>query len=305
MRAWAAEFRRGRCLTVAALLLLVSVAEIATGAARAAAAEPVTASHCGAVVTGEAGSQVLLAPDAVTDQVAALLGPLDLLGVLAARFREEWQAQPPLPVGSVPSGEAVIPGDRVAESVVRRVGELPLLAPVLDALVSAVRDVLGRTCSLIVRGERPGGPDGSDGAGGGNGIDGGDDSGEAVPAPAGSARGGPGSEPRPGVWDRDPGGAPPEYSIVDDGARLGVPGLLVSPDGLTFDARTGRAPGFGILDAETESGRETPSRHAGTALALRTDDADIHVPVVVAVLVLTLVSTQLIRVWTIRGTRRG
>lgn len=117
----------------------------------AVAAEPVIAPSCWSTVEGAPGQPVLLNPASVTEPVARALAGLDVLGVLTPAFRAAWAHTAPIPVGTVPEGRTEIAGTRIAEAVIARLGEIPVLGPVLEQLGSALRSTLASVCSILFR----------------------------------------------------------------------------------------------------------------------------------------------------------
>lgn len=251
-----------------------------------AAEGPVTAAGCSATVTGVPGEQVALAPASVTDPVVSALSGLDPLGVLTGAFRSIWATTAPVPVGTVPVGEAEIPGTRIADAVVARLGDLPVLAPVLTPLVSTVRGSLASLCGILVRGEVPGAPAGSS------------PTAPSHPAPLGAAGGSPdGGTPVAGrQWTL----APVPGSTPGGGAVFGtpIPGQLPG-DGFPASAGSG-VPQAGsgapvVLDARRSAGSaETLAAPRGDALSW---------PVLAAILLLAAVAAQLVRRWGFRRPR--
>lgn len=110
---------------------------------------------CQSTVDGQPGQQVTLAPTAVADPVAKALSGVDPLGLLAAPFRATWGAMPPIPLGAVPAGQGAITGDQIADAVTARLGQIPLLGPVLPSLTPAVRGVVAPLCGIVTRGALP------------------------------------------------------------------------------------------------------------------------------------------------------
>ncbi|MGV9362585.1 hypothetical protein [Amycolatopsis sp. NPDC003731] len=266
-------------LTAAALTLVF------TSPTSALAAEaPVTVAECSATVTGVPGKQLALAPASVTEPVVSALSRLDPLGVLTGTFRSLWAGTAPIPLGTVPAGQAVISGTRIADAVVARLGELPVLAPVLAPLVSTVRASLAPLCSIVVRGEAPGAPPADSPAT------------PANPTPPGAAGGSPdGGTPIAGrQWTI----AAVPGSTAGGGAVFGtpIPGQLPGagfPAGAEVPQAGGQAPV--VLDARRSAGSaETLAAPRGDALSW---------PVLAGILLLAAVSAQLVRRWGFRRPR--
>jgi hypothetical protein len=266
------------------------VALVLPGPAPAAAAEaPVTATACSATVSGAPGAQLLLAPAAVTEPVVSALSGLDPLGVLTGTFRSLWAGTAPIPLGTVPAGQAEIPGARIADAVVTRLGELPVLAPVLAPLVSTVRSSLAALCGIVVRGEVPG-----------------------APAPAPPA----GSPATPGLPSPLPGasGGSPEVGTPIAGRQwtiAAVPGSTPGGSAVFGTPVPGQLPGNGFpvgteppqADGQVPVVLDAP-RSAGSAEALAAPRGDtLSWPVLAGILLLAGVSAQLVRRWGYRRPR--
>ncbi|WIX98853.1 hypothetical protein QRX60_32975 [Amycolatopsis mongoliensis] len=245
-----------------------------------------TAAGCSATVTGVPGQPVALTPASVTEPLTSALSGLDPLGVLTSAFRTVWATTAPIPVGTVPVGQAEIPGARIADAVVARLGELPVLAPVLTPLVSTVRGSLAALCGIVVRGQVPGAPPATAPAP------------PADPAPpagtGGLAAGGTPVEGRQWTIAAVPGPA------SSGGAVFGtpIPGQLPG-DGFPASAGSG-VPQAGsgapvVLDARRAAGSADP-------LAAPQRDA-LSWPVMAAILLLAAVAAQLVRRWGLRAGR--
>jgi hypothetical protein len=240
----------------------------------------VTVAECSATVTGVPGAQLALAPASVTEPVVSALSGLDPLGVLTGTFRSLWAGTAPIPLGTIPAGQVVIPGTRIADAVVTRLGELPVVAPVLAPLVSTVRASLASLCGIVVRGEVPGVPPAT----------------PANPAPPGAA----GGSPDAGIpiAGRQWTVAAVPGSTAGGGAVFGtpIPGQLPGagfPAGAELPQAGGQAPV--VLDAR---------RAAGSAEALAAPRGDaLSWPVLAGILLLAAVSAQLMRRWGFRRPR--
>ncbi|WP_086840057.1 hypothetical protein [Amycolatopsis kentuckyensis] len=250
-----------------------------------AAEPPATVAGCSATVTGVPGEQVALAPASVTEPVVSALAGLDPLGLLTGVFRSAWAGTAPIPVGTVPAGQAEIPGSRIADAVIARLGELPVLAPVLTPLVSTVRTSLSSLCGIVVRGQVPGAPPDS-------------------PRPAPPA---PGQSVPPGAAGGSPDGGTPiagrQWTVAavpgstpDGGAVFGtpIPGQLPGA-GFPMPAGSGM-PQAAAGDAPVVTDAR---RVAGSAEALAAPPRgdQLSWPVLVAILLLAAVGAQLVRRW--------
>lgn len=277
-----------RLLTVGALTLTcLAVTPVAQ-------ATTVAAPSCSATVEGMPGQRVVLDPAAVTEPVVHALAPLDPLGVLTSGFRSAWADTAPIVVGTIPDGTSEIGGNQVADAVVARLGQLPVLAPVLQTLASGVRGALASVCTLVLHGVGAVPP--------------------VVPAPGTPAPGSP--APAPG----QPGGTvkPP---VGDDRAPLPVPvGGAGSPSlgsGAVFGSRLpdlmpGGALfpllGPGVPGSPGTGGADRPAvvsapESVGSAETLPTRQDVLSPAVLTALLLLSVVSAQLVRRWVL-GPRR-
>ncbi len=267
----------------AAVLALASASPSPAFAAEA----PVTVAGCSATVTGVPGERLALAPASVTDPVVSALSGLDPLGLLTGTFRTLWAGTAPIPLGTVPAGQAEIPGTRIADAVVARLGELPVLAPVLAPLVSAVRTSLASLCGILVHGQAPAAPPDAPPAPPADSTD---------PAPPGAAVGSPGSGTP--IAGRQWTVAAVPGSTPGGGAVFGtpIPGQLPGagfPAGAELPQGGGEAPV--VLDAR---------RSAGSAEALAAPAGDaLSWPVLAGILLLAAVSAQLVRRWGVRRPR--
>jgi hypothetical protein len=271
---------RTRTLLTVGTLTLVLLA----GTPAFAAGSPVTAQGCSSTVSGVPGQQVSLAPASVTEPVTAALAGLDPLGVLTGTFRAVWATTAPIPVGTVPAGQAEIPGGLIADAVLARLGEIPVLAPVLTPLVAAVRTSLASLCGILVRGQVPGAP------------------GAPAPGTPTGTPAGPGAPAGSGtpVAGRQWTVAAVPGPVPGGGAVFGtpIPGQL---PGAGFPG----AAGSGIPQAGSEAPVVVEARRSlGSAEALpeqRRDD--LSWPVLAAILALAAVSAQLVRRWVLRSPR--
>lgn len=226
------------------------------------------------VATVTEGDQLALSPAAVTEPIVTALTPLDPLHALMPAFRGIWAQQQPIPL---PGGQAVITGDQIATAVLGRLQGIPMLSSVLDALAGPLRDELRSTCAITVtpaphKGPPPAG---------------------SAPAPGG-----------PGTTGSAPASRQPVSADVPGAAATLLPGYVpgapgeggLLPDGIAFDNAAASQP-----DAQ----RLALSNSSGTAMALPGEAfaGSSWQPTVLAALVLTLVGTQLLRVWLLRRQR--
>ncbi|WAL65430.1 hypothetical protein ORV05_31825 [Amycolatopsis cynarae] len=283
-----------RRLVVAVTLLIASAA----GAAPALAADtaaPVVLGSCAATVQAAPGTQIALSPDAVLQPVVGVLAQLDPLGVLVPPFETLWRALPAIPIGTAP---AAIPGSAIADAVIGRLRALPLLGPVIDVLVGPVRSVLSLTCGVLVQpSPSPSSPSSPPSTGSPPQVPGGTPADPARPSGTPPNGGGTISVPTPA-----PGGTPSvlDYpSLFDPG---GLPGPGVPPDGVAFDY--GAVPQAGPVKVDPQAVDATLTPGRAEAMAVR-ESRPIGLPILLATLLFTLVATQLVRVWLLRGPGRG
>ncbi|WP_328611550.1 hypothetical protein OG943_21350 [Amycolatopsis sp. NBC_00345] len=247
-------------------------------APQAAAAETVEAPSCSAVVDGIPGQEVVLDPSAVVEPVTGALAGLDPLGLLTGPLRQAWQNSGPIHLGTLSVGQHEIPGNRIADAVIARLGEIPVAGPVLEQLTPAVTGALDSLCGILVRVTTPAGPD-------------------RPPPPE-----------EPGGPSPVPGGAPDPGAAEPDGPARGavfgerIPGLSLS--GAALDLSTVSVPQPGSPVAAGEPALAGASRAAGSASALPADRDTLSQPVLLAVLALTIVSAQLVRRLASRPRRR-
>jgi hypothetical protein len=278
---------RTRRFVAANMVMLACFAGTVAGAAPAAAADPVVVSSCTAVVDGEPGQQILLSPESVADPVSGALATVDPLGLLAGPFRDAWKAMGPIPVGTVPDGEAEITGPQIAGAVDQRLTEIPLLAPVLTPLTKTVSDALGALCGILARGAWPSTPPAS----------------TSPAAPAGP--GSPGS-PSAGGWS---GG-----QLVDSAGTSGGSGAVFGerlsgllPSGAFFGLNTSGLPQSGVLvgtQPGTQPAALVNSDSAGSAQELPATARDaLSLPALLAALMLAIVGAQLVRRWVLHTQR--
>jgi hypothetical protein len=225
----------------------------------------------------------------VADPIVGVLAGLDPLGLLAGPFREAWQALPPIPIGAVPAGQAVIPGFQIADAVTERLGELPVLSLVLEPLTPAVQQMLATACGVLARGLQPNtpAPESPQAPGQAPGQ---------TPGDAGA--GGPGSGAAQEIPYR-PSASERFYQALLTGrpaTSSAVPGSQLGSLG-GFGDRTTGAPQFGIAGpaAQTE-----PERSAGRAQAMPATRDEVPAAVLAAVLLLAVVGALLVRRWVLR-----
>jgi hypothetical protein len=335
---------RGRVKRLAAAMALVlttTVTGLLAGTGTANAAEPIVIGSCAATVEGEPGQPVALAPAAVIEVVLDVVRVVPLGGpLLANTLRPVFAALPPIPIGALPTGQGYITGGTIANAVTAELKKIPLLGPVLSAVVKGVQSALSAGCGVTVKGVNtvaapvqdtadaagdlsekttakviesiPGLPrSGGGGTGGGSGT---------VPPPATGPGGGTGGTdtgmPAPNQ--------PPLGGLSDIGLDLYQPGLwdygrwpmadysnipfaragLWAPaPGVRYGGSVpGYSPEFGIVgDLPPDDGVDV----AGRAEAIDPPAAQrVEFPVLLAVLALSCVTAALVRTWVLRRAPR-
>ncbi|WP_020667781.1 hypothetical protein [Amycolatopsis nigrescens] len=253
----------------------------------AAAAQPLVATGCASTVRGEPGAEVLLHPAAVAQPVLDVLAKVDPLGVLVPPVREVWSGMPPIPVGVVPAGTGVITGVTIADAVLLRLAEIPVLSPVFGAVAPPLRTVLAASCSIVVEGGPPDAPPPGN---------------PGVPPGRGEPEVPPAAVPPPAA------GVPPGTSdgAAPDGDRGPAPeGAGLPPAGISFGYNAGGVPEIGLTVADARQESRNQTRAAGSAEVLPyAGPGGFNRPVLLAALLLTLVATQLLRTWVLRRAKR-
>ncbi|WP_236794988.1 hypothetical protein [Amycolatopsis sp. GM8] len=250
--------------------------------APAAAAEPVTAPSCSSTVEGTPGQSVLLDPASVSEPVTRALAGLDPLGLLTPAFRKAWAGTAPIPLGTVPEGGAEITGSQISQAVIGRLGEIPLLGPVLQPLTSAVRGTLASLCAIVIRVEHPAPPATA-----------------KPPAPA-PVTPGAGATESPatgkGFTSNEGAGTPSVSAGAVFGSRLAdlIPGPALYPMMAIGAPGSPANPPLVVVPAP---------QTAGSAEALPAKDDGLSPVVLTALVVLTLVSAQLVRRWVLNPRR--
>ncbi|GAB3438047.1 hypothetical protein [Actinophytocola sediminis] len=318
---------RSAATTAALLLSLCTFGLVGSGTA-AAAAEPIIVGSCQATVQGKPGQSVALAPAAVLGVVTDAVRAVPLLGPpLAGAANKAFAALPPIPIGALPTGTGYLTGGDIANAVVAELTRIPLLGPVLGAVVNIVRGTLSSVCQIVVTGTNAVTAPVQDGAAAVA------DTSEEVtkkllPGNTGPGPGAPGGE-TPG--NPDTGGTPstgggltpnqPPVGGLDAGDwslyPQGLTGLARSPldlygsvpfayagqfapaPGVRYGgAVPGYSPQFGILGAENP---DDGVQAAGRAEALAPPNGQrIELPVLLAVLALSVVTAALVRTWVLR-----
>ncbi|MQA62358.1 MAG: hypothetical protein GEU86_12855 [Actinophytocola sp.] len=274
----------------------VVLALAATPHGVAAASDPVVIDQCESTARGEQGQRVLLEPSAVESAFLEALRPLDPLNAIRPRFREVWCEERPILIGAI-----------VADTVLQRLDAIEPVGSIHDALEDAAWTIIAATCAIVTEPtpedpDSPPAPPSEDRPG--------DD--PADPAP-------PGSDGRDGGTSSDAGAEADGKSSNADG-RSGVApdqpllsgdllldGSGVSPEGVPFDFQVpevGAIPEIGILGDDDRSGMGAGSS-PGTAsrLAVADEQDGPERPVLLAVVLLSMVTAQLVRTWVLRKTQ--
>jgi len=243
-------------------IALVLVLGVVAAPAAAADEQRQVVDNCAATVPS--GRGIALNPVAVLEPIAGLLAPLDPLGVVVPAFRSLWVEQPPIPLPAAPSG---IPGTVIADAVLARLAEIPLLSPVLDALTAPLRGRLGMTCGIAITPRVA-----------------------PVPEVTGTAAAPPATAPEAALLPPPP---PVEAVTVLPGATPADPG-----------PPAGEPPPPPRSEPSAEGQQLRPLAAAtisATAEAPPPEPADPHGVLLLAGLLNLLVATQLGRVWILRG----
>jgi hypothetical protein len=290
----------GRLLTAGSLTLALGAGSATFGAGSAAAAEPLILSSCATAVTGQPGETVTLSPGALMMPIVDALAPLDPLGVIVPPFRQVWSGLPPIRIGTIPVGTALIPGDQIANAVIGQLGRIPVLGPVLDVLTGRVLSLLSGTCGVVVQGVTA--------VGGAVGVE------RSGPQqPPGAPGTGP-KPPAPGTPGTPPGGNPPAGGAtppasgalpvepVGFGALLrnGIPGDGLPLHGVVFSSgEVGYIPQFGLTNPNAPDAEQLRATGRAETMA-SASSSGVGRPVVFAVLALALVIAQVVRIWALR-----
>jgi hypothetical protein len=332
------DIMRGRIRGVvasAALVLGVSVTGLLSGGT-ASASQPIVVGDCSTSVQGESGTPLSLAPAAVLQPVLNVVRAVPLVGPgLVGQVETRVNAMGNIPLGALPSADTTISGGSIAAVAVPRIKaaiqSIPLIGGVLGQIVTGVQGALTSGCGIVVNvvntaaapvqdgtkavadasestvgkvlpgvgGSAPGG-----GSGGGTGTPGGGNGpgagnpGTNVPAPNQPPTGG---YQQPGWSLYQPGLAGfGRWPMADYGSVPYAQAGLFSPSpGVRYGGSVpGYTPEFGIL------GTDNPGdgvQAAGRAEALTPPEGQkIALPVLLAVLALSVVTAALVRTWVLR-----
>lgn len=324
--------RRVRGIAAAlAIVFAGSATSLLAGSATAAAAPPIVIGSCATSVQGTPGQPVALSPSAVLSPVVDAVRAVDLLGLIWPTVRNTFSALPPIPIGALPTGTGYITGGTIANAVVGQLRNIPVLGPVLGAVVTSVQGTLTGMCGVTVTGVNAAAAPVQDGAkavadasqqaagslpgsvpGGGGTLPGKTPgSGGGGSTPGGGAGGGGGGAPAQGPNQPVLGGVPfggvdlsqswwtgrspmADYSSIP----FARPGLFSPSPGVLYGGSvSGYTPQFGILGTDNQDGVQA----AGHAEALSVPSGNkIAFPVLLAVFALSGVTAALVRTWVLR-----
>ncbi len=324
---------RGRLrglVATAALVLGVSVIGLVSGGS-ASASQPIVVGDCSTSIQGEAGTPLSMRPTAVLAPVLNVVRAVPLLGPgLAGQVEARVTNMGNIPLGALPSADTTISGGTIAAAAVPRIKAaiqtIPLIGGVLGQIVSGVQGVLTSGCGIVVNvvntatapvqdgtkavadasekvvgsivpgsgGSAPGGGAGAPGGGG----PGAGNPGTNVPAPNQPPIGG----YQPGGWSLyQPGlGDFGRWPMADYGSVPFAQAGLFSPSpGVRYGGSVpGYTPEFGILGLDNKG---DGVQAAGRAEALTPPEGQkIALPVLLAVLALSVVTAALVRTWVLR-----
>ncbi|HJQ45293.1 MAG TPA: hypothetical protein VJ870_03065 [Amycolatopsis sp.] len=262
-----------RVLTACALTLV-----FLSSTPAAAAGPPLISGSCSAIVSGQPGEQLALDPAAVATPIAQELAKLDPLGVLTKAFPGQWAAAGPIPLATVPNGQLQLSGDTIADAVTQRLGQLPLLGPVLQTLTPTVHQTLSSACEILVRVVHPA---------------------AAPPAAAPGSPGSPGGTGPAGTGGRSaPAQAAPGTGPAGGGVMFGSP----LPDDALVPLSVDGAPGASGADAAPWPPPIAMARRdTRSATALPANRDALSTPTLTALLLLSVVSGLLVHRWVLRG----
>jgi hypothetical protein len=322
-------------VAAAALALGMSVTGLLSSGS-ASAADPIVVGDCSTTVQGEPGTPLAMSPTAVLDPVLNVVRAVPLVGPgLVSQVRARVSSMGNVPLGALPSADTSISGGTIAAAAVPRIRSaiqgIPLIGGVLGTIVGGVQGALSSGCGIVVdvtnkvaapvqdgakavgdaseqvvggiipgggggTGPGPGNP-GSEIPGGGSGPGGGNP-GTGMPGanqpPLGGVGPGEWSLYPPGVWSYG------RWPMADYGSVPFAQAGLYSPaPGVRYGGGVpGYTPQFGIL------GTDKPGdgvQAAGRAEALTpTGGQKIALPVLLAVLALSVVTAALVRTWVLR-----
>lgn len=323
---------RVRGVVAAAALVLGISATGLLASGTASAAQPIVVGDCSTTVQGAPGTPLAMSPSAVLGPVMSVVNAVPLLGPgLADQIRARVSSMGNIPLGALPSADTTISGPTIAAAAVPRIRSaiqgIPLIGPVLGTVVSGVQSTLSSGCGIVVdvvnevsepvqdgaeavgdtaekvvggvTGALPGGGGGGPGGGGpGTEVPGGGNPGTGMPGPNQPPIGGyqPGgwSLYEPGLWNFG------RWPMANYGSvPFAQAGLYAPSPGVRYGGSVpGYTPEFGILGTDNQG---DGVQAAGRAEALTPPEGQkIALPVLLAVLALSVVTAALVRTWVLR-----
>lgn len=140
-----------RLCATAGVLATVGAAAAMGGSGPAQAAQPLVIGSCQATVEGTPGQPIALSSASIVDPVLSVLQSIPLVGpTLSGPVGQAVGAMSPIPLGEVPSGGGYISGAQIATAATNALHTLPVLAPVMDTVLTGVRPVLTNGCGITV-----------------------------------------------------------------------------------------------------------------------------------------------------------
>lgn len=320
---------RGRVrgvIATAALVLGVSVIGL-VGGGTASAAQPIVVGDCSTTVSGKPGTPLAMSPTAVLSPVLNVVRAVPLVGPgLVGQVKSRVTNMGNIPLGTVPSADTRISGGSIAAASVPRIRSaiqsIPLIGGVLGTIVGGVQSTLASGCGIVVNVVNQAAAPVQDGTGAvadttervvGGLIPGASNPGpgNGTPPPGGGSGPGagvPGNPNQPPIGGAQPG----DWSLYPPGlGSLGrwpmaaygsIPfaqaGLYSPSPGVRYGgAVPGYTPEFGILGTDDQDGVQA----AGRAEVLTPPEGQtIALPVLLAVLALSVVTAALVRTWVLR-----
>ena len=147
---------RGRGVRIgsaAAAMALTAGTALLIPASASAATDSIVVGNCATSIQGAPGQPVALSTAAVTGTITDLISAVPLLGPpLATPFQQAFNALPPIPLGSIPSGQGNISGASISDAVVTQLNNIPLLGPIIGTLAGTVRQTLAAGCNIALSG---------------------------------------------------------------------------------------------------------------------------------------------------------
>jgi hypothetical protein len=322
--------RLARRLAAALAVAFVVVTSSLIGGSTAAAATPIVVGSCAATVQGEPGTPVQLQPAAVLEPIVNIVKALDPLNLITPGVRSAVAGLPPIPIGSIPTGNGVITGGQIANAVVGQLQKIPLLGPIIAAVSKGVQNTLAGICGVTVQAANTVAAQAQDNSAAlaekaneaarsvmpGAGKPGAPKPGTPPkPGPGGSQGGVNGSNPPPAAqfpvvdgpfpsappinsWNWNTGRSPmTDYSTIP----FAQAGLYAPSPAVRYGGGVpGYSPQFGILGVDNPPNDGVQAAGHAEAIGGVPDRPDIDISVLIAVLVLSGVTAALVRTWVLR-----